>query len=307
MFQTIVLGVASNHMEHTGKAFRWLEYRWILFAIFIGLPAFSLGQPTVNVRPSPIPGIELIGPSQPEFKETIAKLLPGPNSRAALEPVLPYSVLVHNSATRTVVSYVVCFEFTRADGSKGPNRIHVRDYRTSEPKLAASISHLIAPIGALTQAIATGNFGSVTQNQGYADELGQFTIVTVYLDAVVYDDGEFVGPDIYGHLEQLGVTAEYARIAHQLTRMRGEPDDAVMVWLKQQESEALGKIGAVVGPAVMGHVTMIELEVTRIRMLEESLLKGDAGRFGSLVNVTAGDGAVPLLWRRKSGKTDSPR
>jgi hypothetical protein len=75
------------------------------------------------------------------------------------------------------------------------------------------------------------------------------------------------------------------------------------VWLKQQEDEAFGKVGAVVGPAHMGHVTMIELEVARLRMLERSLLKGDAANFGCLVTrrrVTAPFLCFGVVRRRSS-------
>jgi hypothetical protein len=289
-------------MEHTGKAFRHLRLRWSLVAILMALPACSFGQPTVDSRPSPIPGIELIGPSQPEFKDIIATLVPGQSSRANLAPVLPYSVLVRNSGTRTVVSYVVCFEFARADGTKGPDRNQIRDYRTSEPKLAGSVSHLITPIGELTQAVAASRSGSVPPTQGYADDLGQFTTVTAFLDAALYDDGEFVGPDIHGNFEFLSVTAEYARIAKQLTSMRGEPDDTVMAWLDQQKRDISGKAGTVTGTASMGHTMAMAEEGVRIRALEDSLRNRETGRFGLLVTAMARAGAVPLVWRRKPGE-----
>ena len=301
-FKSTVLAVASDHMEHSSSAFRQLRRRWIGIAILVGLPIISYGQPRVDIRPSPIPGIELIGPSHPEFKDIVAGLLPGRNSHADLEPILPYSILVRNSGTRTVVSYIVCFEFTRADGTRGPNRNQVRDYRTSEPKLKGSISHLITPIGGLTQAIAAGGSGSLSENRGYAEEIAQFAKVTVFLDAAAYDDGEFVGPDLYGHFEVLGVTAEYARIAKQLMSMRGAPDSAVMEWLNRQESEVSGKAAAGAGPASVGRAMAIQQEVFQIRGLEESLRTGGIGQFGMLVTAMARAGDVPLLWRRKQGE-----
>lgn len=289
-------------MEHLDSALRCSQLRWALVCLILGLPAYSRGQATLDVRSSPIPGIELIGRSKPEFNGIIAKLVPGRDSRANLEPVLPYSVLVRNSGTRTVVSYVVCFEFTRADGTKGHGNTQVRDYRTSEPKLASSVSHLVTPIGGLTQAIASSRSGSVPPTQEYANELGQFATVTAFLDAALYDDGEFVGPDGYGSFEFLGVTAEYARIANHLTGMRGEPDDAVMAWLKQQESEVSGRAEVGAGAPRTGRVVAMEWEALRIRQLEDSLRSGEAGRFGLLVTAMARDGAVPLLWRRKQGE-----
>jgi len=295
-FESAVFRVTCNNMEHTGNGSRHPRVRWSLVATLVVLPACLLGQPTLNVRPSPIPGIDLIGPSQPEFNDIIARLVPGRDSRAALAPVLPYSVLIRNSGIRTVVSYVVCFEFARADGTKGPARIQVRDYRTSSPKLAASVSHLIAPIGGLTQAIANGRFGSVSQNEGYADEMRQFVTVTAYLDAAVYDDGEFVGPDHNGSFEQLGVTAEYARIANHLIAMRGESNDAVMAWLKQQESEVSA---AEAGSSNTGYRLMLQQEVVRIKLLEDNLKRNEAEGFGLLVTAMAHDGAVPLLRRAK--------
>jgi len=185
---------------------------WVVCGLLSGFAAPSLAQTNLEVLPSPISGIELIGPSQAGFEGIVEKLVPGPGSRTALEPVLPYSVAVHNSAERTVVCYTIRFDYS-ANGRPAAS-VLTRDYRTSEPKLVGAVFHLIAPLGAVTQAIATGGSPLLPQDPSYPalmkriHDLRQSPRVVASLDSVVYEGGEFVGPDVSGSFESINAKTE---------------------------------------------------------------------------------------------------
>jgi hypothetical protein len=74
-------------------------------------------------------------------------------------------------------------------------------------------------------------------------DLRQSPRVVASLDSVVYEGGEFVGPDVSGSFESINAKTEYLRIAEQLRELRGEPEEVVMAWLEEQSRQAGSAVG----------------------------------------------------------------
>jgi hypothetical protein len=125
-------------------------------------------------------------------------------SASALEaatPVLPNSAIVTNSGKNTVVLFVVRFEYRHSAG------VVVRDYRSSEPKLKPSASEIVDPMGSLASYLTPR--GLSTADRSYAAFLAQLDrikngpSIRASLDSVLYDNGQFAGPDVANTFDNL--------------------------------------------------------------------------------------------------------
>jgi hypothetical protein len=76
-------------------------------------------QPLVVVTPvsDSLPGLTLLGPSDPAFLPAVQALIGAPNF-PAYQPVLPYSVLVRNDTSQPIIDPCVIFDVTQVNGKR---------------------------------------------------------------------------------------------------------------------------------------------------------------------------------------------
>jgi hypothetical protein len=211
-----------------------------LLACFLAFGLQSLGQ-TFEVSPSTVAGVDLLGPAN--FGDLLLKLVPDQAARDALKPAIPYSVVVRNGGSRNIVYCTVRFDFLNIAG-KPVSAIARRDYRVS-PAFAPGGSHWVAPVGGFTQAVDMGKASSLQHSSSYTVGLQQLANVTqsatirASLDAVVFDNGELVGPDRSGTFAVLAREADQVKsLVNELRQMDiGSTDEAISARLDQITQE----------------------------------------------------------------------
>ncbi len=266
-------------------------------ALLMASATLAYGQTRLEVRQSPVADFEVIDASQPAFEAVVSKLLTGPKSRAAVDPVLPYSVAVTNHGPRTIVCYTIVFSFTHADDKAG-TVVQVRDYRRSEPKLVGEVAHLITPLALFTQAIGNGTSPPLPGEAAYAsqmkrlNDIGGSRAMVVSVDAVVYDDGEFIGPDKSGSFDLFNVKSDYLRLADEMAKLKDEPVEVILSWLAKQRESATAATDKSSMQLVAGRSEAIEL-----RSIGERLKQNPAA-FDNLVHEMAIGYGGAKIWRR---------
>lgn len=223
---------------------------------------------------SPVKGVVLTEPTPGDLAKNG---IPDAASREALAPVLPFAVLVKNSGTRAIVAFAIRFDIFDNYGSqdsgiissiKDVDRIpqkrgtwvQYRDYRTLDSKIAAGASRLVTFDPLFTDAAASGHTATLASDPAYAAHVAQLkslmnaTLAVASLDGVLFDDGEFAGPDASGSFATLTLRGEHdLGMAKQLHTLDGQPDVAVLTMLAKYASEPR-KVGdpSLVGVKVSG-------------------------------------------------------
>jgi hypothetical protein len=163
-----------------------------------------------NVKDLPETGLTIVTPASRDFDGAV-KAQFGTNS-AAVEPLLPFSILIKNSGSRSVIAYTLKWELMRGDGQ---TITQTRSYTTlwklmgvegddRDGNIIRPNSFTFAtPANIELSQVAKGAANGDPQLQAYVDnlkqELAAYTGVTVTLDGVFFDDGAFVGPDSTGY------------------------------------------------------------------------------------------------------------
>jgi hypothetical protein len=163
-----------------------------------------------KVKDLPESGLTIITPTSQDFDDAVKARFR--TNSAAVEPLLPFSILIKNSGSRSVIAYTLKWELTRADGR---TVTQARSYTTLWKLMGAEGSdedgNIIRPnsfafatptnveLSQLAESAAKGD----PQVQSYIDnlreELAAYTGMTVTLDGAFFDDGAFVGPDSTGY------------------------------------------------------------------------------------------------------------
>ncbi len=184
-----------------------------------------------NKRDLPDRGVHIITSADPDF-ESVASNYFTSQSSTSNESLKPFSVFIKNSGHRTIVAYMLVWQVLRSDGQVLTNATSY-----SEPGILMGNEIPTDPRFKHTQAIEPGTVrgfswtGTISaegnprlgaanakqsdQSQSFqpADaaairdqlttELSQATDVTVSLDGVFFDDGEFVGSNTTGFFERI--------------------------------------------------------------------------------------------------------
>ena len=205
-----------------------------LCVTFAALLARSLAGQTVEFAPSTIPGFQIFAAQGHD--DLFATTVPDSNGRDAISPVLPLSVYVQNNSTRSAVQFVVRWDWVNL-GGKGVAYTSARDF-TQSP-FGPQAVRLITPVAGFTQAIETGKTSSLL-GAGYAGQMGTYDMIArspairVSLDAVVFDNGEFQGPDLFGSFGAATTAHAYVMgFLSDLKAMAGQPDQDVQAKLTE--------------------------------------------------------------------------
>jgi hypothetical protein len=206
----------------------------LLILSIAAFSGFTLSRSTqemnlkINIKDLPKDKLRLIGPSDPLFEERLKKELKG-ESDEVIDALRPFSVFLENKGGKSLVAYMVQWCFTKADGTNQCYRKAVMnpqalmDGENLSPELerqSGRIKHdsaiflsLLSPDGSgilrieisaeEAESIRKGKrFEQSALRQRFHAYAGQFSQLTVSLDAAFFDDGTFVGPDTTNFFEQ---------------------------------------------------------------------------------------------------------
>jgi hypothetical protein len=184
----------------------------------------------MQVEPSSVPNVHLIGPDAEGFKEAVELLL-GREPDGVLKPALPYSVIARNNDSRAVALLGVRFDMVGARANTY-SVIHYAD-TLRHPEKAALTS------GAMRFVCAEPLYTDLVLRRAHEidrrgpmnlDNLRKTLQVRASLDCAAFDDGQFAGPDSLGAFDRFESERE-AEIAF-LEEVR-KPDCAIETLLKQ--------------------------------------------------------------------------
>src|SRR6267154_3042870 len=181
-----------------------------------------------NVKDLRESGLEIISPVDPSFDGLISSHFNNKPS-SQLEAMKPFAVFLSNLSNKPLVAYVLKWEMTRANGtptttfsSFGQPGV-LLGYGTNFPDVPGatliiapgsarlfSVSSPIDPAGAVGMGgVAFGSKSSdgfepsVKPLERANNELRKMTNITVSLDAAMFADGTFVGPNTSRYYERL--------------------------------------------------------------------------------------------------------
>jgi hypothetical protein len=230
---------------------------WVL-----ALPAFAQSPLTV-VQPSQIPGIQTDGPATPAFVEYVSHLSGDPDVNAAL---LSRSMLVTNNTDRLVSNLVVRFEYPSPSGKI------VSKTLWQEPR----------------SGFHPGESRLVTLSAKVKDP----DIVRASLDSVLFSDGEFYGPDLFGAWAKLVEEQQFVRATRVYLENSGRDMQRVQQKLEEIHKSVMDRKPE---PGEGSSTTML-----RERIYGE--LNGPARngyeRFAAELQARFGEAMLPVLTRK---------
>jgi hypothetical protein len=166
----------------------------------------------MQVEPSSVEGLELIGPGAAEFKEGLTLLL-GRDPDAVLKPALPYSVIARNNSARAVALLGVRFDMVGANAKKY-SVVHYADtlrYPENVSLTPGAIRFICAePL--YTNLVLRREHQVDRRGPMNLENLRRVLRITASIDCVAFDDGQFAGPDTLGAFDRFE-TERQAEIA----------------------------------------------------------------------------------------------
>ena len=214
--------------------------RW--FSLFLLVSALNslLAQPKVTIAPldpSLASVVSVVDPSDPGFRDAVAKAL-SLDAIPAFERILPYSIVIRNSASISVVSAIFFVDVVDGHGRVSRNMQGSGD---------------IPPSGANDFVLASGKAMLMTADARYSaaavhfmstrsvmKELPQRPVeqydsavrITFVIDSVMFADGRFVGPDKAGAF--IGWTSRLvneAAVARAVLAFQGRTTEDLQTYL----------------------------------------------------------------------------
>lgn len=184
----------------------------------------------MQVQPSSVADLGLIGPDAVEFKEAVESLL-GREPDDVLTPALPYSVIVTNNRLRAVALLGIRFDMA-GPRANSYSVVHYAD-TLRHPEKAS-----LTP-GAMRFVCAEPLYTDLVLRRGREidlrgpmnlNNLRKSTQIRASLDCAAFDDGQFAGPDSLGAFDRLETerAAEIALLEEIL-----KPDCAIETLLQQ--------------------------------------------------------------------------
>jgi hypothetical protein len=220
----------------------------------------------LTVQDLPQYGVSLIPSASPAFEGYVQNLLGGA-ADPAVETVKPYSVILKNESGADIVGYSLRWAWTDSAGRTTFHDVFYHNLNTptnSSYRLPSGSAAFVSRYFAfVTYAGPLRLSGS--QLQDISRMLGQAAI-TISLDAVVFADGRFVGPDqARGYPQALAATQGEKALMGELLSMHsaGKTDAEVFQWLSGIASAPLP------GP---GGIANIDWHTFHTRMMAQALL-----------------------------------
>jgi len=176
--------------------------------LYLALITSLLGASMTNANP-PVTemegsGVRLVTASDNDFQAQLENLKLGKSS--VLSSFQRYSVILVNGSNRGIVGYALRWTRTRSDGTSSYSDVHltiakgislprINSSHSSDPCIKPGAARLISP------GFSVGSGGKLPPEsaaESLAGPLKKYTSsenVSVTLDAIIFDDATFIGPD----------------------------------------------------------------------------------------------------------------
>lgn len=154
------------------------------------------GQP-LTVVPSTIPGVELAGPESPEFQTLVTQIV-GTDRPVGLLASLPYGVVIRNTTSQAIAAIDTVWTAGDRVLLNAAGAMFDKPILYVKPGQAV----LAIPPGLLQNPGQLRIFANGTTEGHRLENFRNPGNVTVAVDAVVFESGQFAGTDRYGAFEQ---------------------------------------------------------------------------------------------------------
>jgi hypothetical protein len=194
-----------------------------LLAMLSGMINMAFGAPKMRYL-QPGGGVRLIAPDSPEFSALLRELLTA-DAIAAVQPLLPYSVIVKNEGQKSVVAIEMIWSHENQRGMVVSKSFRQYTLFTTDPaRIQPGDARVCTPVLGLNLALVAKRFNMISkadpqQQREYAELFPTLSDITVSLDCVVFDDGQIIGPDTAMTMSFMNGTLRASREA--LSAMQG--------------------------------------------------------------------------------------
>lgn len=174
------------------------------------LAGAMFGQSGFVVMPSQVPGLDVYGPEAPEFSRHISDLGVDVKGDNATDAFLSHAIVVRNASNRPISKFVVRFEYLNPAGKPYSEN----QWQESKPGFQPGAAQLVTVSRTVTEAIRSHWPKEVLERfitGSVVDAILRSPTVLVSLDAVLFADGEFFGPDVSGAWKMLTEEQEFIR------------------------------------------------------------------------------------------------
>jgi len=182
----------------------------------------------VNIKDLPDYGLHLTPSSDPSFGGLAARILGG-QTNPAIEMEKPFSVILRNDSGKVLVAY--SFRWLRV-GANGKTNFQDTFYQTLTADMPYRLNpggmSVVGPYHAYTSFVDTSPFALRVKSK-LASWL-QPVSVTISLDAAIFGDGTFVGPDeTHAYDQAIGLTQSRRAVMQDVLNchLAGEADNNI--------------------------------------------------------------------------------
>lgn len=191
------------------------------FAVLFALEATAQ---QLTIVPSAIQGIELVGPQSPDFDARVTQIV-GTDRPVGLAVALPYAVVITNRTSQAIEAINTVWTTT------DQILLNAEDAMFNKPILYVNPGQavLASPPGILQNPRQLQIFANGSIEGHRLENFRNVGDVTVTIDAVVFESGQFVGANRYGAFEQWQAQIQ-------------APRDLATAVLQKQASQSIGDI-----------------------------------------------------------------
>jgi hypothetical protein len=239
--------------------------------------------------PSQIDNLEIISPSSPQFESLVEKIVPDRIGRDVIRPALPYSVIIRNNGDRRVRAIVVRYSFFPSATKQEPA---AGTLMQSYPKgqFARGAAELFTPAGAVRQVNRPSGPAYEVALRHLA-EVRKSPSIRVSLDAIIFEDGELVGPDeadTFRYLVREGV--QLRGLLREIQSMENQSDEVLLARLSSVSREPREFVGS----------HMIRDRLAAAEMLAKSLAKNGRQALNQLIAELLLNPPSPDVWKHSA-------
>jgi hypothetical protein len=200
----------------------------ILFLLTLPLSAQSQ---RFEVKPSLVRGVEVFTPGSAEFKAAILRLVPEIETRKQGASLLAKSFLVKNTGTRSIDLFVARYDFANP-GGKGVAGVLWQDFRQVGRLFRPGDLWIVTPTNTITDQINRAAVSAPALAEAatfnHLGTLRSSPYLSPSVDAVLFSDGEFAGPDASGIFQALSQQRDaYQSLRGEMQAMRAASSDAI--------------------------------------------------------------------------------
>ena len=168
---------------------------YVISALLLLAPVAAAQQ--LTVAPSTIQGVELAGPASGEFEALVTQIV-GTDRPVGLAASLPYGIVIRNTTSQAIAA--IDTVWTAADRVL----LNASDAMFNKPVLYVKPGQMVLaiPPGILQNPRQLQIFSDGTTEGHRLENFQNPGNVTVAVDAVVFESGQFAGANRYGGFEE---------------------------------------------------------------------------------------------------------